>query len=121
MISADNHPVTLFNYRGHRAYDFPFDVVEENREKFTADFMAWLPSNLHIFSEFVAQARYVKTVMRRDHYSARTIGEWLRHNSELREAGNGYKLNNDMFPGLARLAMLAYPDLGGLFETRERT
>lgn len=102
MMHAEAQPVTLFNYRGHRTYDFPFDVVEANREKFTDAFIALLPSNLHIFSEFVAQARYVKTVMRRDHYSARTIGEWLRHNSELREAGNGYKLNNDMFSRIGK-------------------
>ena len=118
MIAAQES-VTLFSYAGHKALDFPFDVIEKNRDLFKDDFIEWLPKNLHVFSEFVVQAKYVRKVMRREHYSARTIGEWLRHNSELREAGNGWKLNNNHFPALARLSMLAYPEINGLFETRE--
>ena len=110
----------LFNYVERRCLDFPLDVVAEHGDLFTEDFKNWLPKNLHVFSAFVKQAKYVRNVMRREHYSARTIGEWLRHNSALREKGEGWKLNDHYWPGLARLSMLAYSELNGLFETRER-
>jgi len=100
---------------------FPMNIIDKNRSMFTDDFCEWIGLNLHVFAAFVKQAKYVRSVMRRDHYSARTIGEWLRHNSEIREKGNGWKLNNNYFPALARLSMLAYKELEGLFETRERT
>lgn len=99
---------------------FPLNIVDANKSMFTEEFAEWVGQNLHVFAAFVEQARYVKKVMRRDHYSARTIGEWLRHNSAIKEKGNGWKLNNNWFPALARLSMLAYPDLAGLFETREQ-
>lgn len=99
---------------------FPMNIVEANRHLFRDEFVEWLGQNLHIFAAFVKQAKYVKDVMRRDHYSSRTIGEWLRHNSNLREKGDGFKINNNAFPPLARLIMLAYPELDGLFETREK-
>ena len=99
---------------------FPMNVVDENRHIFKDEFVEWLGNNLHVFAEFAKQARYVKNVMRRDHYSSRTIGEWLRHNSNLREKGDGFKLNNNYFPPLSRLIMLAYPELDGMFEKRER-
>lgn len=118
MFSPDE--TTLFNYESRRVLEFPFDVIESHRGMFADSFCKWLKSNLHVFSAFVTQAKYVRNVMRRDHYSARTIGEWLRHNSAVKEHGNGWKLNNDWFPALARLSMLAYPELAGLFETREK-
>lgn len=108
---------TLFDYSRK---DFPLNIVEENKGLFTDEFAAWIEKNLHVFSAFAEQALYVKKTMRREHYSARTIGEWLRHNSSLREGGGGWKLNNDHFPSIARLVMIAYPELNGLFETRER-
>jgi len=112
MLTSDSP--TLFDRQ------FPLDILDTNRGLFTDEFCEWIVEHIHIFSAFATQAKYVKGVMRRDHYSSRTIGEWLRHNSALREKGDGWKLNNDMFPDLARLCMLAYPELNGLFETRGR-
>ena len=108
---------TLFDYSRK---DFPLNIVEENKGLFTDEFAAWIEKNLHVFAEFAEQSLYVKRTMRREHYSIRTIGEWVRHNSEIREKGNGYKLNNNAFAPISRLLMLAYPELNGLFETRER-
>ncbi len=108
----------LFNYQKMRDLGFLTDILENNQSQFSADFINWLPENMHVFSAFVKQAKYVRKVMRRDHYSARTIGEWLRHNSMVRGKGDTWKLNDHYWPGLARLSMLAYPELSGLFETR---
>lgn len=121
MLGCQASETNLFNYSYRSSLDFPFDIIEAHKHLFTDQFTAWLKGNLHVFAEFAEQAKYVKNVMRRDHYSIRTIGEWVRHNSEIREKGNGYKLNNNSFAPISRLLMLAYPELDGLFETRERT
>ena len=56
----------------------------------------------------------------RRHYSARTIGEYLRHESALRqeEPDEDFKLNNNIFPSLARIYMAMHPERFGFFERR---
>lgn len=53
------------------------------------------------------------------HWSARTIGEYLRHETALREGNaDGWKLNNNILPDLSRLYSLMHPDRVGFFEER---
>lgn len=86
--------------------------------KLPTGFSAWLEPNLHVYDAFEREALNVGT--RRAHYSARTIIEFLRHHTLLAEAGDGWKLDNDMAPGLARLFALVHPQHAHLFEFRER-
>ena len=88
-------------------------------EHFRPDFAEWLEKNPKIWDAFAAQADIIWNRGRR-RYSARTIGEWLRHESAMREAPNehGWKLNDHAWPDCARLYMLAYPDRDSFFETR---
>ncbi len=86
--------------------------------KFPDGFDDWLVGNLHVYLAFEAEA--LSVAERREHYSARTIIEFLRHHTLLAEAGEGWKLDNDMAPGLARLFAAAHPRHGALFEFRER-
>lgn len=94
-------------------------VARLNAEKFTADFLAYLPDNLHVYEAFEREAL---NVARRGfkHYSARTIIHVLRHHSALaEEGGDGWKLNNNVSPYLARLFALLNPTYKDLFEYRE--
>lgn len=81
-------------------------------------FATWIRVNAHVYDAFEREA--LSVAQRRDRYSARTIIEFLRHHTLLAEAGDGWKLDNDMAPGLARLFAIINPKHKGLFEFRER-
>lgn len=85
--------------------------------KFTAEFLDWLPDNLHVYDAFEREARRVHGRGFK-HYSARTIVHVLRHHSALAEVGDGWKLNNNHSPYLARLFDLLNPGMAGLWEYR---
>lgn len=87
-------------------------------DRFTEEFLRWLPDNLHVWNAF---AREALAVIHKgfQHYSARTIIHVLRHHSALHEVGGEWKLNNNISPYLARLFDLTYPSHAGLFEFRE--
>lgn len=98
---------------------FVFALIRAEQKRFRADFMGWLSANYEVWIAFEAEADRVWERGRR-HYSARTIGEYLRHESALREQPNehGFKLNDHYWPDLARLYMLIHPDRDGFFERR---
>ena len=84
--------------------------------KFRPDFAAWLLANVSIWNRFCIEADKVWGRGRR-HWSARTIIEYLRHETALREAGD-FKVNNNYAPDMARLYADTFPDRASLFETR---
>lgn len=94
-------------------------LVLAHPEHFRRDFADWLEKNAKVWDAFAVEADKIWSRGRR-RYSARTIGEYLRHESALREAPNehGWKLNDHWWPDLGRLYMLAHPDRDGLFERR---
>jgi hypothetical protein len=97
----------------------PLRAAQNNAHLFTPEFLAYLPENLHVYRDFEREAlRVVRRGLK--HYAARTIMEVLRHNSALAEAGEDYKLNNNMIPSHARLFALMHPIHAGLFEFRGR-
>lgn len=79
----------------------------------------WVATNYHIWEAFEREADRIWGRGRK-HYSARTIIEYLRHESEIREGANagGWKINDHATPSLARLYMLMHPDRAGFFERR---
>lgn len=97
----------------------PIRVMRENVGQFTDEFIEYLPDNLHVFNAFEREA--LSIVARGwKHYSARTILHYLRHHSALAEVdGEGWKLNNNVSPYLARLFALIHPAHAELFEFRE--
>lgn len=80
-------------------------------------FLDWIEQNAHVYDAFEREA--LSVAQRRDRYSARTIIEFLRHHTLLAEAGEGWKLDNDMAPGLARLFAILNPKYLDLFAFRE--
>ena len=87
-----------------------------NAGSYKPEFNDWLKANFDIFQRFVAEADKVRRV--RNHYSARTLIEFIRHETTLREAGI-FKVNNDAAPDCARLYMAAR-GCAGFFDTRGR-
>jgi hypothetical protein len=97
---------------------FPEYTLQQNADKFTTDFIDWIPDNIQIWNAFREEA--LKVIERGyKHYSARTIIHFMRHHSALHEAGGEFKINNNHSPYLARLFDLVYPEHAGLFEYRE--
>lgn len=92
-------------------------LARENADAFRPGFVAWLADNLHVWAAFKREADRIWSRGRR-HYSARTIGEVLRHESALADTGSEWKLNNVVFPDLARLYLLTHPERDGFFELR---
>lgn len=88
---------------------------------FRHDMYQWLlnAENVSVWRAFETQANQI-WVMGRAHYSARTIGEYIRHNTHLHDAGADFKVNDHIWPDLARLWTALYPDRRGFFEFRSR-
>ncbi len=92
-------------------------IVQANAAQFRVDFPAWLEENEQVFRRFIQEADRIWASGRR-HYSARTIGEYLRHETALREKEIAFKLNDHRWPDLARLYLLLRPGRQGFFELR---
>lgn len=83
----------------------------------SAGFVEWLDENYSIWEKFEEEA--LKVARRgRDHYSAYTIREYIRHETVLQESDSDFKINNNHTPCLARLFALAHPEHAGLFSFR---
>lgn len=97
------------------------DAATHHADTFRTDLTEWLatPVNFAVWSSFVYQANAVWNKGIR-HYSARTIGEYLRHHSAMSDSGTDFKLNDHLWPDLARLYMLMNPQREGFFEFRGR-
>lgn len=87
--------------------------------EFRRDFKDWLEANWHVWQAFEREANKIWG-RGRTHYSARTIGEYLRHESALRQEKDEtpWKLNDHAWPDLARLYMQFYPLRAEFFELR---
>jgi hypothetical protein len=93
-------------------------LATENSAIFTAEFLAWLPNNCHVWRAFVDETFKVSR-LGFEHYSARTIVHFLRHHSAVTEVGGPWKINDHHSPYLARLFDLSFPQHVGLWEYRE--
>lgn len=93
-------------------------IVQSNPDHFSDEFTEWIEENTHIWKAFESEALRVLQ-LGREHYSARTIVEFLRHHSAIRERGGAWKINDHSVPYLARLFVLLYPEAHRLFEFRK--
>ncbi len=67
------------------------------------NFFRWLPNNSHIYREF--KKRALQMARRRLRYSARTIVEVIRWETDLEDTETGFKINDHYTPGMAKLWM----------------
>lgn len=95
-------------------------AVRAEAHHFREGFEDWLAENWHIWERFRDEAHRMRA-RGREHYSARTIVEYIRHETALADTSEEkFKINNDVAPDLARLyAML--PGAAEFFEKRGRT
>lgn len=94
------------------------ELVQANRGWFHPEFGQWLIDNWPIWRAFRAEADRIS--INRRHYSARTIGEYLRHQTAIAEKDSLYKINDHCWPDLARLWAAFRPEREGFFEFRGR-
>lgn len=93
------------------------NIAHEYKEQFSDEFLRWIPENAHIWMAF-EQETFKIIAKGYKHYSARTIIHVLRHHSALAEHGDGWKINNNISPYLARLFAILNPAYANLFEYR---
>jgi hypothetical protein len=92
-------------------------VIEQNPDMgWRAGFAAYLEENMVVVVRCIREAKAVR--VRHHHYSMRTIVEFIRHQTKTYEAASQFKINNNMAPDIARLAMLLVTELEGMFELR---
>lgn len=90
-----------------------------NDPEIPVTFIEWLWANQPIWQAFCAQALKV-IAQGRDHYSSKTILEYLRHETLLQEDSTSHwKLNNNNTAYLARAFNHAYPQHSHLFKLRK--
>lgn len=101
------------------------EQIEFNEELFQAKFAKWLAQNWGLWTAFLAEAEAVWATGRR-RYSARTIIEFLRHQTSLRQAADEHgadssplKINNSYVPDIGRLYGLLIPSRETFFECRQ--
>lgn len=88
-------------------------------DQYRESFIGWLQDNWSVWLRFEFEANKLRERGRR-HYSARTIGEYIRHSTSLREKEPTFKVNDHVWPDCARLYMELHPAAAGFFETRGR-
>ena len=110
---SEQLPLTLVVDPKHTALTF----VRARPGVFRADFAEWLEANWHVWTTFDREATRIWKRGRR-HYSARTIVEWLRHETAVAEQGGEFKLNGNFVPDMSRLWAMFEPGRDGFFETR---
>lgn len=93
-------------------------ILYANKEAFRRDFDQWLFRNWPIWSRFEEESSRIWQRGRKK-YSARTIIEYIRHETNLSERHDcTYKINNSYVPDLARLYGLIHPECMDFFEFR---
>ena len=90
-----------------------------NRTLFRDGFDDWIWDNLDFYRTFEAEALKVASTGRKK-YAARTIVEYLRHWSAIKQVGSGsYKLNDHWTPSAAQLFRILNPTHADFFEFRK--
>jgi hypothetical protein len=96
------------------------ETVKKNDGMFRKEFYSWLETNWHIWERFEIEAEHVWN-RGREHYSARTLIEFIRHETFIRESKTNFKVNNSYVPDIGRLYGLIHADRRGFFECRDMT
>lgn len=85
--------------------------------KFFTNNIGWVIDNWNVIKAFENIALDIIYVGR-DHYSARTIVEVMRHNSVIADTDKEFKLNNNSAPDLARIFVVLHPEFVDFWDYR---
>ena len=93
-------------------------IIGRFPSQFREGFGGWLQQNVAIQRAFENEALAV-IAAGRDHYSAYTIVEYLRHWTFLRDAGFGFKVDQNWGSSMSRLFVHMHPQHLKLFRTKQ--
>ena len=82
-------------------------LLQLQDDGYPSGFFHWLRKNRHIYREFEVMALEVAR-SGRTRYSARTIIEVIRWNTDLSDTDGLFKCNGNFVPGMARLWLEIY-------------
>jgi hypothetical protein len=86
---------------------------------YPVNFWRWLRANQHVYRAFCAYA-FRMAMTGRKRYSARTIVERIRWDTDLSDNEETFKINDHYTPGMARLFMSEYGEkYPGFFQLRD--
>ena len=91
--------------------------VAMNPTGYRDDFYDWMLANGHIYIAFEREADQIRA-RGRLHYSHRTIWEYLRHETALREIDGEFKMNDNFTKYVAMLYVRLHPEAGQFFNFR---
>jgi hypothetical protein len=94
-------------------------VLVSTENKIHKNDIETLSRNINLYTQFAIEAHRIKS-KGRHHYSARTIIEFLRHETAIHDNNLDFKINNNIAPLLAKVSMFMFPELKGLFHTRDQ-
>lgn len=80
-----------------------------DQHRYPAGFWHWMKDNAHIYMAFKNFALQMAATGRK-RYSARTIVEVMRWQTDLKDTDKQWKINGNYVPGLARLFMSDHGD-----------
>jgi hypothetical protein len=106
-------------YRHVARQEFVLLTVCTNAEAFKYVNVEWMRANWAVWEQFEREANTVWDTGRR-RWGARWIGEHIRRETLLREVDGLFKVNDHIWPDLARLYLALNPEREGFFETRGR-
>lgn len=78
----------------------------------------YIETNMDFLERFIEESFKISRV--RDHYSAQTIIEIIRHHSAITDDSPDYKISHRARAIFSRLVMALFPELNGLFKTKRR-
>jgi len=82
------------------------------------DDLGYAASNMEFLDKFIEESFKISRV--RQHYSAQTIIEIIRHHSAITDDSPNYKISHRARAIFSRLVMALFPELNGLFKTKRR-
>lgn len=113
-----------FDYYEQMLDEYPVlkNIIASHSDEFNTEYIngssifSWLRNNWVLWKEF--EQRALKIAKSKKRYSARTIIESIRWETDIGETNSYYKINNNRVPELPRLFMYKHPQYS-LFEQRK--
>lgn len=90
------------------------EIFQGADRRLVKKFSEYHQANPHVFAEFKAKAKRVKATGR-ERYSAWTIIQAMRWDSDLRTSSVDFKISNDFIALYARLLVHEAPEFDGFF------
>jgi hypothetical protein len=107
-------------WRAVARHEYVLRRVCENAPTFRYIDVDWMRTNWKVWAAFEteADARFQEGHRA---WGSRTIGEYIRRETRIAEKAGSFKVNDHIWPDLARLYLILKPEREGFFELRGRT